>query len=209
MSTLPTDPNTLAELAPISLKDGAQLDPRQSLACRIAATGEFSQSQIAEQCGYSSQAVVSNFLRSDRGKEGTEIALRELLIVAGKLGLKQALWTVQRAKSERLRWEAAVDLMNRAGLAEQADAKRAAGSGGVSISINLPDVSQPRDVTIEGTSSDVTHEVSGENSPCDWEGEGPGSKLNGVVPSDPTHPDKMQPEKPLLHLRNSIERDDE
>lgn len=123
---------------PYTLADGTQLDERQTRACILHATEDLTHEQIAHQAGYASGPACSRWLRSARGREGVELALRQHLLEGARIGLQQALWTVRKAKSERLRWEAAQDLMDRAQLkeAEPDDGSRRAGSLSININVN-------------------------------------------------------------------------
>lgn len=165
----------------IVLKDGTELDARQTAACFLKASQpDLSYRQIAAQCGYSSETTAWTFLNSRRGQEGCVLAATSLIREYGLLGLQTAKTLATKAKSEKVRLEAALTLMDRAGLTlDHKDARKGAGGdGNVSINISLTDAHAQHSgdtITISSTDSrmkDATPSAAQDQAP----GEGGGGK---------------------------------
>lgn len=129
---------TLDEITPITLPDGEQLDARQSLAITLRATSTLNIDEIAKECGYAGRSTCSHFLRSDRGKAGVQVAIRQHLLDGARVGLQTMVNLATSARSENVRQLAAADLLDRAGYTgEDAAVASSTGNRDVNISINL------------------------------------------------------------------------
>ena len=129
---------TLDEVTPMTLPDGEQLDARQTLAITLRATSTLDIDQIAKECGYAGRSTCSHFLRSDRGKAGLQVAIRQHLLDGARVGLQTMVRLATSAKSENVRQLAAADLLDRAGYSgESAAVVSSTSNREVNISINL------------------------------------------------------------------------
>ena len=129
---------TIDDVTEITLQDGTVLDTRQALALQLRATTGLHIDAIAEQAGYSSRSTCSAFLRSDRGKMGLQVAIRQHLLDGARVGLQAMVKLATSAKSENVRQLAAADLLDRAGYKASDDAAPVStGNRDVNISINL------------------------------------------------------------------------
>ena len=98
---------TLDEITPLTLPDGEQLDARQSLAITLRATSTLNIDEIAKKCGYAGRSTCSHFLRSDRGKAGVQVAIRQHLLDGARVGLQTMVNLATSARSENVRQLAA------------------------------------------------------------------------------------------------------
>lgn len=129
---------TLDEITPMTLPDGDQLDQRQTLAITLRATSTLNIDEIAKECGYAGRSTCSHFLRSDRGKAGLQVAIRQHLLDGARVGLQTMVNLATSARSENVRQLAAADLLDRAGYTgEDAAVASSTGNRDVNISINL------------------------------------------------------------------------
>lgn len=129
---------TLDEITPMTLPDGDQLDQRQTLAITLRATSTLGIDEIAKECGYAGRSTCSHFLRSDRGKAGLQVAIRQHLLDGARVGLQTMVNLATSARSENVRQLAAADLLDRAGYTgEDAAVASSTGNRDVNISINL------------------------------------------------------------------------
>lgn len=129
---------TLDEITPMTLPDGDQLDQRQTLAITLRATSTLGIDEIAKECGYAGRSTCSHFLRSDRGKAGVQVAIRQHLLDGARVGLQTMVSLATSARSENVRQLAAADLLDRAGYTGETTAVEAStGNRDVNISINL------------------------------------------------------------------------
>lgn len=144
-----TDLISLDEITPMILPDGTELDQRQSLAILLRTTSTLDIDEIAERCGYSGRSTCSHFLRSDKGKAGVQLAVRQHLLDGARVGLQTMVSLATSARSENVRQMAAADLLDRAGYrASETEQQLGTGNREVNISINLN--SEDTSVTIEG-----------------------------------------------------------
>jgi len=127
------------EISPITLPDGTELDARQTHAVMLRATSTLDIEDIAKQAGYSGRSTCSHFLRSNRGRAGLQVAIRQHLLDGARVGLQTMLNLATSARSENVRQLAAADLLDRAGYnSQEVQAASNDGSGReVNISINL------------------------------------------------------------------------
>ncbi len=124
----------------IVLADGVVLDQRQSAAILLHIETDMTQVQIAEQVGYCNQSALSGFLRSDRGREGVQLAIRQHLLDGARIGLQTMVKLARSAKSENVRQMAAADLLDRAGFKpdEHGRGPSHGAAREVNIQINMP-----------------------------------------------------------------------
>lgn len=127
----------------VTLDDGRILDTRQSAAVLLHVRDGLKGKALAKAAGYSSDQTLNGFLRSELGRLGVQAAAKLVLADAGAIGVKVALELAQKAKSEKVRLDAAMTLMDRAGLAaaEPRQGQQQQAKGGISISF----VMQPKD----------------------------------------------------------------
>tara|TARA_B110000046_G_scaffold131333_1_gene137813 strand:+ start:274 stop:828 length:555 start_codon:yes stop_codon:yes gene_type:complete len=126
------------DVSEITLQDGTVLDTRQAMALQLRATTGLHIDDIAAQSGYSSRSTCSAFLRSDRGRQGLQVAIRQHLLDGARVGLQAMVKLATSAKSENVRQLAAADLLDRAGYkASEVSAPVTTGNRDVNISINL------------------------------------------------------------------------
>ncbi|WP_431299408.1 hypothetical protein [Tabrizicola sp. BL-A-41-H6] len=139
-------------IEPITVADGRILDERQTLAVLLHVREGLTGDKLAKAAGYSSQATVMGFLRSNLGRMGVQVAARTVLADASAIGVRVTIELAQKAKSEKVRLDAAIALMDRAGLAPQPQGQSQAigNKGGISINIVMPGQ------TAEGQALDIT-----------------------------------------------------
>lgn len=130
---------TLEDVELIRLDDGRILDERQSAAIILFLTRGMKGKALAKAAGYASETTVRRFFETEVGRAGLAAASLKLLPQAGAIGLSVAMQLAQTAKSEKVRLDAAMTLMDRAGLgvADPRNAGKPSGSNGVSINISL------------------------------------------------------------------------
>jgi hypothetical protein len=132
--------NDLEPTQIVTLDDGRSLDSRQSAAVLMHVRDGLKGSALAKAAGYSSEATVNGFLRSELGRMGVQAAARIVLADAGAVGLQTVIKLAKGAKSEKVKLDAAELLMRGAGLITedgQAKGGKLPAGTGISISISL------------------------------------------------------------------------
>lgn len=125
-----------ADLQQITLDDGTKLTQKQSIAVYLHVTTDLTLKEIAELAGYKDHAGVSVALRSKNGVAARELVQTEQMFRAGEIGLVVCLELARGARSEKVRLDAAVQLMDRAAAARPSVSGGARASG-VNIQINV------------------------------------------------------------------------
>lgn len=108
-----------------------------SVAVRLFVLTKMTQSEIAEAAGYASASSVASLLASDTGKEAVRVETIATLAHAGAIGLRTLLDLAQHAKSEKVRREAASDLLDRAGVRTEGPVGGGPGGRQLIIQINV------------------------------------------------------------------------
>lgn len=145
-------PQVYEEIPNIILPDGIELDNRQTQAVMLRVTSTLSVEEIATQAGYASKSTLNAFLRSDRGRAGVQLAIRQHLLEGARVGLHTMLDLAKSARSENVRQLAAADLMDRAGYRASDAPAMAPSTGNREVSININLNSADTGIVIEGES---------------------------------------------------------
>lgn len=183
-------PDNIDHFAQITLNSGEKLTPQQSAAVTLLATTDLTKVEIAKQAGYHNDASLRRFLTSDKGRAGGRIALLEHTSEAGALGLRTLKALATKAKSEKVRYDAAAKLVDLAGIKHVAEEQQSSVNGrevSINISIGQNGKSEERDVTPVEIGPDFYTE-------SDEQG-GVGENTLGGSLGDPETPAKTQSSK--------------
>lgn len=139
----------------VTTDDGRTLTAQQSAAVLIHVRDGLKGRDLAKAAGYASEQTVNGFLRSELGRAGVQAAARIVLAQAGAIGLQVVVELAQKSKSDKVRLDAAIQLMQGAGLVSvdprQPGTRPPSQGQGISISINLSGSKQDAPALVDVT----------------------------------------------------------